>query len=364
MNNGKHVTLTLTESCNLNCVYCYESFKSNKHMTFDIAVSLLDKELSNSSEYDYVEVAFHGGEPLLEYALMKDICEWAWSRQYDCNYYFFATTNGTLLNDEMKEWFSINRDKIMLGLSLDGTPDVQNHNRSNSYDLIDFGFFTELWPEQPVKMTISDYTIGKLADSVIHINDLGFKVSANFAFGIDWEKTNLDILDDELEKLVNYYSENPYVEPCSLIDQKFELIGTEARRWCGAGKSMKVYDTEGNQFPCHYFMGFSIGEDQSEKSTEIDFTDDDNFRSEDCQNCAIYPICPTCYGFNYASTGDVAKRDKGLCTLTKHCAAAGSMLAYVRLSKCSDHSAIIEESMKKRILNGIAITQEYIKNEL
>ena len=364
MENGKHVTLTLTERCNLNCVYCYESYKTNKQMLFETAVSILDLELSNSSDYDYVEVAFHGGEPLLEYALMKNICEWVWEKQYDCNYYFFATTNGTLLKDEMKEWFSANRNKIMLGLSLDGTPDVQNHNRSNSYELIDCGFFQELWPNQPVKMTISDYTIDKLAESIIHIHDNGFKVSANFAFGIDWGKIDLDRLDDELEKLIDYYSENPHIEPCSLINQKFELIGTEMRRWCGAGKSMRVYDTEGNMFPCHYFMGFSIGENQSEKSLELDFTNDDIFLSGDCQGCAIYPVCPTCYGYNYATTGDVATRDKDLCILTKHCAAAGSMLAYKRLSAYTNDVLNMDDNKRSRILNGVATVQEYLKSEL
>lgn len=363
MSNGKHVTLTITERCNLNCVYCYEGYKSNKRMSFETAVSILDKELSNSSDYDYVEVAFHGGEPLLEFDLLRDICEWVWAKDYGCNYYFFATTNGTLLNEEMKEWFLQNGNRIMLGLSLDGTKEVQDHNRSGSYDMIDLAFFKELWPNQPVKMTISDYTVGKLAESVIHVHNCGFKVSANFAFGIEWGKTDLDHLDDELEKLIEYYAVNPNIEPCSLIGQKFELAGTESRRWCGAGKSMKVYDTEGNLFPCHYFMGFSIGETQSEKSLDIDFSNDEIFRSDECSGCAVYPVCPTCYGYNYASTGSVSKRDRGLCSLTKHCVAAGSMLAYLRLSKFSNEILGIDESKRKRILNGIAIIQEYLGEE-
>ena len=364
MKNGKHVTLTLTERCNLNCVYCYEGYKSNKRMTFETAASILHKELSNSSEYDYVEVAFHGGEPLLEFDLMKAICEYVWAGDYNCNYYFFATTNGTLLSDDMKEWFSENRDKIMLGLSLDGTKDVQDHNRSGSYDMIDLAFFKELWPNQPVKMTISNYTVGRLAESVIHAHGCGFKVSANFAFGIDWEKADLDQLDDELEKLIEYYVAEPYTEPCSLIGQKFELVGSGSCRWCGAGKSMKVYDTEGTLFPCHYFMGFSIGESQSEKARDIDFSNDELFRSVGCDGCAVYPVCPTCYGYNYASTGSVSKRDKGLCVLTKHCAAAGSMLAYLRLSRFSNEELGIDEDKRKRLLNGIAIIQEYLDSEL
>ena len=360
MSNGKHITLTLTESCNLKCVYCYEQYKSVKTMTLETAKSILNDELANCSDYDYVEIAFHGGEPLLEFDLMRAICEWTWSKDYDCNYYFFATTNGTTLSEEAKAWFRQNKDKIMLGLSLDGTRDVQNHNRSDSYDLIDFNFFKNLWPLQPVKMTISDYTVPKLAESVIHIHELGYRVSANFAFGIDWEDTDLDVLDDNLERLVNYYSEHPEIEPCSLINQKFELIGSTARRWCGAGTSMRVYDTDGNVFPCHYFMGLTLGEARSESALSVDFNDDTSFRSSACDGCDIYPVCPTCYGFNYAATGDVSRRDKDLCILTKHCVAAGSYLAYMRLKKLSNEELGIDDEKRKLILNGIGIVQDYL----
>ena len=72
-------TLLITYRCNLNCVYCYEHFKGNKKMTFEMAKSIVEKELEfvkNSSNYDELEIDFMGGEPFIEFSLIKKITEW------------------------------------------------------------------------------------------------------------------------------------------------------------------------------------------------------------------------------------------------------------------------------------------------
>ena len=59
-------TLMITYSCNLNCIYCYEQFKSNKRMSFDMAKSIVEKEIAfvrDSPDYDELEIDFMGGEP-------------------------------------------------------------------------------------------------------------------------------------------------------------------------------------------------------------------------------------------------------------------------------------------------------------
>lgn len=361
-NNGKHVTLTLTEQCNLNCVYCYEEYKSDRKMAYDTAIGIINQELEDWEAFDYVEIAFHGGEPLLEFELMKSICEYTWANSKASNYYFFATTNGTLLNDEMKAWLLQYKEKIMLGLSLDGTPEVHNHNRSGSYEQIDFDFFKTLWPNQPVKMTISDYSAERLAKATRHIHDLGFKVSSNFAFGENWVNYDAAGFDKELSILIDYYLENPSVEPCSLLTQKFDIIDADLQRWCGAGTSMKVYDVEGKQYPCHFFEGFAIGNERSKESETVDFNNDELFMDPDCEGCVLYPLCPTCYGYNYATTGDVAKRDKGLCKLTQHCIAAASMLMYRKLERYSNAELSLSEDKRKEMLHGIYVVQNYLRS--
>ena len=73
--NSLQLTLFLTNTCNLNCVYCYEQHKDKRFMTFDCAIEWIKKCLTDKSN-KYVTIYLFGGEPLLQYPLVKRICEW------------------------------------------------------------------------------------------------------------------------------------------------------------------------------------------------------------------------------------------------------------------------------------------------
>ena len=137
-------TICVTRSCNLNCVYCYQKHKGTERMDFPTAKACVDEIFSSipGSAYAGVLLKFMGGEPLLEFDLLRQVYEYVHERYPDVKKMLFATTNGTLLNDEMKAWFHEHRQSFYLGLSIDGTAEVHNHNRSGSFDMIDtrFGF--------------------------------------------------------------------------------------------------------------------------------------------------------------------------------------------------------------------------------
>lgn len=135
-------SICVTHNCNLNCTYCYQKHDVTSRMTFDTAKTCIDYIFQNIPDYavDGVEVGFIGGEPLLEFNLLKQIFLYTYSTYSNIEWIFYATTNGTLLNDEMKEWFSAHRKEFVLGLSLDGTKETHNANRSNSFDKIDIDF--------------------------------------------------------------------------------------------------------------------------------------------------------------------------------------------------------------------------------
>ena len=170
-------TICVTRSCNLNCVYCYQKHKGTERMDFPTAKACVDEIFSSipGSAYAGVLLKFMGGEPLLEFDLLRQVYEYVHERYPDVKKMLFATTNGTLLNDEMKAWFHEHRQSFYLGLSIDGTAEVHNHNRSGSFDMIDTRFFAENWPEQGVKMTISEYSIPRLAESIRYIHSIGFQ---------------------------------------------------------------------------------------------------------------------------------------------------------------------------------------------
>ena len=121
----------------------------------------------------------------------------------------FVNTNGTLLDEEKKEWLRVRKEHIYCGLSLDGTREMHNRNRSNSFDQIDLEFFKECWPEQNVKMTVSKETLPQLAEGVMFVHEKGFECGCTFAYGIEWSDALVGILQEQLYILVRYYAENP-----------------------------------------------------------------------------------------------------------------------------------------------------------
>ncbi len=317
------VTLTLTQACNLNCTYCYEEHKSGKTMDFETAKAIVDREFLNWDGNSAFEFDLFGGEPFLAFDVLRKITEYICDNKGDIPCTVFATTNGTLVHGEIQEWLK-KQECFVCGLSLDGTRAMHNVNRSDSYDDIDLDFFLETYPLQDVKMTVSCETLPYLAEGVIDMHKKGFYVSCNLAFGIDWSNpVYVDVLNRELYKLIDFYLENPNIEPCSMLEMGIYNVGThenQAVRYCGAGKYMCSYDVTGIDYPCQFFMPISLGEKRAVKAREIVFPDEYIPEQEldvKCRDCVIRSACPNCFGSNYASTGNIYKRDENLCKLTK-----------------------------------------------
>ena len=164
--------LCLTHRCNLNCVYCFENKDGNHELLYDTACQCVDKIIQEHclKSKSALNLNFFGGEPLLRFDLIKDIYNYVQIHYPAYDISFFVSTNGTLLTDEMKAWFSERKDKFCLGLSLDGDKDTQNYNRSNSFEKIDITYFAETWPQQYFKLTMSEYSIKNYAHDVKYIH--------------------------------------------------------------------------------------------------------------------------------------------------------------------------------------------------
>ena len=220
--------MTLTQACNLSCTYCYEHHKSNRRMSVETAKSIVDYELKNFADFEGIEFDLFGGEPFLAFDLVREITDYICSKKGDIPCTVFATTNGTLVHGEVQDWLREHVGCFICGLSLDGTRDMHNVNRSNSYDDIDLDFFLEMYPEQDVKMTVSRETLPHLAEGVIELHQKGFAVSCNLAYEIDWsDPENLSVLTRELEALISFYLAHPEVEPCSMLNMGIYNVGLE-----------------------------------------------------------------------------------------------------------------------------------------
>lgn len=265
----RNVTLTITESCNLNCTYCYENHKSKKCMSFETAKNIIDKELENADEYSEIVFDIFGGEPFIEFELLCEIYDYIVDSNVN-NVRLFVTTNGSLIHGDIKKWLYERKEKIICGLSYDGTFDMQDINRSNSSSKIDLDFFLKTYPEQAVKMTVSKETLSTLFDGVIFLQEKGFDVECNLAYNIDWsDGNNKGILQNELMKLIDYYLQRPEVTPCSIIDAPIENVslakGEKLIGVCGAGTGTVAYHIDGTAYPCQFFMPLSVGEEQAKK---------------------------------------------------------------------------------------------------
>jgi sulfatase maturation enzyme AslB (radical SAM superfamily) len=160
------LTLVMTEHCNLQCTYCYERQKSDKTvMSFELAQKEI-REAFQRPGFDELHVNFFGGEPLVAFSRMKEYANGFGATTGPIPYMMFAGTNGTLVHGKIKEWFDTHKKRFILSVSLDGTREMHNRNRSNSYDEIDFEFFKNSWPLQTCKMTFSPDTIDSAAEGV------------------------------------------------------------------------------------------------------------------------------------------------------------------------------------------------------
>ena len=352
----RSLTLIITERCDLACVYCYEHNKSAKQMTFEEAKKIIDNELVNLDKYEY-SIEFFGGEPFLNFELIKQVVEYVLDNYYGY-YHFFATTNGTQIHGEIQQWLEKHRSVFTLGLSLDGNKAAHDLNRSNSFDKIDLGFFLRLYPEQTVKMTISELSLPYLADSIRFVTEKGFLISCNLAYMVDWlSPKNAEVLIEQLEKLIEYYLENPDVQKCNMMDFPIELLAhptpdkSVVHKYCGCGTHMMCYDMDGNCYPCQLFSTLSAGE-KAIKSEDFVITEQlkiDNFPSE-CKDCYYQRICQYCLGSNYLSTGSIYKIDMSRCKLYKLIFKANAKLKALEWergnSKTEDEQGLLQSITK------------------
>jgi len=296
-------------------------------MTLDTAKNVIDWIFDNVPDYATggVEIDFIGGEPLLEFKLLKEIVAYTCSKKREHKYIFFATTNGTLLSNEMKEWFTARKNCFVLGLSLDGTRDTHNYNRSNSFDDIDINFFLKNWPEQGVKMTLSEYSLSHLAKDIKFLHSCKLKKigGVNFAEGkFDWNNDEyIKALVPQLKELVEFYVENDALFLNQMFDRRLhfcEAIEIENHKWCGIGTGCYFFDVDGTRYPCSFITPMTFKENELAEIMKTDFNNDENFLDKDCfENCYIYPICGTCAGANYLNNKTFKERDKRRCRIQK-----------------------------------------------
>lgn len=329
-------------------------------MTAIQACSYIERIVNNLDDsYGSFEIQFMGGEPLLAFDVIREVSEWAWIQSFKVGLtQIFAVTNGTLLDDDMKTWFTINRDRICLGLSFDGNRMMQNVNRCGSASLVDLSYFVSTWPKQTIKVTISPHTLSKLYDGITSLHNLGAKkITADLAMGdnIGWNDGHLQILHDQLLQLCHYYMLHLDEYPVSLLNLDVDSVETIPNdKPCGCGEDLVCIDVDGKEYACHLFAPITIGDEKAAvaKST-LDFTLHEAFVDDSCCGCLLQATCTICPGMNYIATGKVNKQGSFTCKANKVIFLANCEFAIMRCKESKNKERISHiENIVKQIINS------------
>ncbi len=345
MRARRDLFLIVTRFCNLNCKYCYESHRSNKHMTFDVARSVLEAEFDGAdhpSGTATLRIQFMGGEPLHRFDLIKEVAEWIWSEPRPLPYSLFIRTNGTLLTDEMKAWFTENNERIAVGLSFDGIPAMHAINRSGK--AIDVEFFTTTWPEQEIQMTLFKDSVHLLDEAVRELHERHVPFTVSIGEGFEWDEKSAAVFESELSRVADYYLRHSDLSPApGLFSMAFESFFPEASfewKFCGTGSNFAAYDIDGERYLCHLLSPVAIGEETAKTFREMQDTITTLPLDSSCHDCPIRSTCQNCCGFNLKIHGDIEKP------------AARTTLCRVRRIQAKIGSLFFLKKQQEKIENG------------
>jgi len=322
----KALCLHVAHTCNLNCSYCFAS-QGKYHgdravMSFEVGKAALDFLMDHSGTRRNLEVDFFGGEPLMNWDVVKQLVEYARSveKERGKNFRFTLTTNGMLIDDDVIDF--ANREMSNVVLSLDGRKEIHDRERvdyagNGSYDRIvpkfqkivesrggkDYymrGTFTHANP---------DFT-----KDVFHMTDLGFKElsmepvvsapddpAALTPEDLEIVKEQYEILAKEMIK--RNKEGNGFTFYHYMIDLTAGPCIYKRISGCGSGTEYMAVTPWGDLYPCHQF----VGEEEYKLGDIWNGVTNNNLR-EEFRSCNVYarPECKDCWAKLYCSGGCAA----------------------------------------------------------
>ena len=277
------------------------------------AKDILESELTSPKGHietkDFL-IDFFGGEPLLNFDLIREVSEWLWSKNWKYPYKLRIRTNGTLLNDEMRRWFSEHKKQIELALSLDGLGEMQKGNRTEI--IPDAHFFMENWPGVRAKMVVFPDTVHFLADAIKGMRQEGIPFEIEIGSGFFWSIEKARQLEQQLDSLIPLYVQdmNEAFEsklfPTALANL-FPDNPPSKYPFCGCVSNIVAYDVDGTSYCCHMFTPVVLGEALAKQALCLCESARECDIDEQCRSCPLVDCCRLCYGDNLRVCGDLSK---------------------------------------------------------
>jgi len=313
--------LNLTFSCNLTCEYCFVHKKSpSERMTFPTAKKAIDL-LMERAAYPSVNITLIGGEPLLEFNLIKQIVPYAEeaAREKNRAVTWSVTTNGTLIDEEILKFFA--QYKINLLLSIDGGQETHDRCRRTKSGEGTWQKIAGLIPlikmYQPwlgARMTVSTEAIDQMREDFHQIVKLGFNqfIIAPAQGAICWSKEQLERYSLNLVKILQDYHQLKR-SGFPIFVEEFEKDEFEYTGWgCRAGNTSLAIAPNGDVSPCSKLLGLTeetgryiVGNVNSEINAKLfePFQNPISHQPGHCKQCSR-KCAGGCYAVNFEQTGD------------------------------------------------------------
>ena len=322
----KALCLHVAHTCNLNCAYCFAS-QGNYHgdravMSFEVGKRALDFLVENSGNRTNLEVDFFGGEPLMNWQVVKDLVMYARSieKEKGKNFRFTLTTNGVLVDDDVIEF--ANKEMHNVVLSLDGRKEIHDAVRvdyagNGSWERIvpKFQKFVEARGDREYYMR-GTFTHAN-PDFTKDINEmlrLGFNklsmepvvCAPDDAAALTQE--DLPVVLEQYELLAKDMLEKakegkPYTFYHYMIDLKGGPCIYKRISGCGSGTEYMAVTPRGDLYPCHQF----VGDEKFLMGNVFDGVTNNDVR-EEFRSCNVYvrPECKDCWAKLWCSGGCAA----------------------------------------------------------
>ncbi len=343
----KAMCLNVAHDCNLRCEYCFAAKGDfgcgRKLMPLEVGKKAIDFLIEKSAGRRNLEMDFFGGEPLMNWDVVKELVLYAREQEklHNKNFRFTITTNGLLLTDDKIDF--INKEMSNCVLSLDGRKEVNDRLRvrvdgTGCYDQI-VPKYQKLVAERGDKDYYARGTFTKynldFTEDVLHMADLGFdQVSVEPV--VSDEKLDYSIKAGDLPRVCEEYEKlaNALIQRRKegkgfnffhfMIDLNQGPCAIKRLRGCGCGNEYVAVTPEGDIFPCHQF----VGDDQWKMGNVLDgtfnlpmkerFAKANVYSKPECRDCWAKFYCSGgCNANNWQYEGDILKSHTISCELEK-----------------------------------------------
>lgn len=343
----KSMCLHIAHDCNLRCKYCFASTgdfgTGRKLMPLETGKAAIDFLLEKSVGRENLDVDFFGGEPLMNFEVVKEIVAYARSKEkeYGKHFDFTITTNGMLLNDENIDF--INQEMHNVVLSLDGRKEVNDRMRtrvdgSGSYDKIlpNFKKLVEKRGDKEyyVRGTYTKYNLD-FSEDVMHIYEAGFdQISVEPVMEIpeiEYALTEADLeqiyreYDKLTERLLEVKKNGGFINFFHfMIDLNQGPCVVKRLRGCGSGNEYVSITPDGDIYPCHQFVGMeeykmgNLSDGTFREEIKKEFAGAHVYSKPACRDCWAKFYCSGgCNANNYIYNGDIHKAYELSCKIQR-----------------------------------------------